>query len=61
MRRVEAGEEYHQPVLSEVLIVNPVLSGHSKIDKPKVLKTNISLMKVKSIAECSKRSILQYL
>ena len=33
--------------------VKPVLSGHSKLDKTKVLKTNGSLMKVKSIAECS--------
>ena len=33
--------------------VNPVLSSHSKIDKRKVLKTNGSLMKVESIAECS--------
>ena len=32
--------------------VNPVLSGHSK-------KTNYRLMQVKSIAECSKGSILQ--
>ena len=32
--------------------VKPVLSGHSKIDKTKVLKTNGSLMKVESIAEC---------
>ena len=44
--------------------VKPVLSGHSKIDKTKVLKTNGSLMKVESIAECSLRmlswSILQY-
>ena len=31
--------------------VKPVLSGHSKIDKTKVLKTNGSLMKVESIAE----------
>ena len=31
----------------------PVLSGHSKIDKTKVLKTNGSLMKVESSAECS--------
>ena len=31
----------------------PVFSGHSKIDKIKVLKTNGSLMKVESIAECS--------
>ena len=33
--------------------VKPVLSGYSKIDKTKVLKTNVSLMKVESIAECS--------
>ena len=33
--------------------VKPVLSGHSKIINTKVLKTNGSLMKVKSIAECS--------
>ena len=32
--------------------VKPVLSGHSKIDKTKILKTNGSLMKVKVIAEC---------
>ena len=40
--------------------VKPVLRGHSKIDKTKVLKTDCSLMQVKSIAECSKGSILQY-
>ena len=35
--------------------VKPILSGHSKLDKTKVLKTNgtCSLMKVESIAECS--------
>ena len=32
--------------------VKPVLSGHSKIDKTKVLMANGSLMKVESIAEC---------
>ena len=32
--------------------VKPVLSGHSKIDKTKILMTNGSLMKVESIAEC---------
>ena len=37
----------------ELSTVNPVLSGHSKIDKTKVLKTNGSLMKVESIGECS--------
>ena len=31
--------------------VKPVLSGHSKIDKTKVLNTNGSLMKVKSILQ----------
>ena len=40
--------------------VKPVLSGHSKMDKTKVLMTNGSLMKVKSIAECSPWSIQQY-
>ena len=33
--------------------VKPVLSGHSKIDKTKILKTNGSLMKVERIAEHS--------
>ena len=32
------------------------LSGHSKIDKTKVLKINCNLMKVESIAECSLRA-----
>ena len=36
-----------------VRTVKPVLSVHSKLDKTKVLKTNGSLMKVESIAECS--------
>ena len=40
--------------------MKPALSGHSKIDKTKILKTNDSLMKVESIAECSPWSILQY-
>ena len=35
------------------ITVKPVLSGHSKIDKTKVLMTNGSLMRVESIAECS--------
>ena len=38
--------------------VKPALSGHSKIDKTKALKTNGSLMKVESIAECSKCNTL---
>ena len=40
--------------------VKPVLSSHLKIDKNKVLMENDSLMVVKSIAECSPWSILQY-
>ena len=40
--------------------VKPVLRGHLKLDKIMVLMDNGSLMKVKSIAECSKGSILQY-
>ena len=37
----------------ESCTVKPVLNGHSKIDKTKVLMTNGGLMKVESIAECS--------
>ena len=40
--------------------VKPVLSGHSKIDKTKILMINGSLMQVESIAECSLWRILQY-
>ena len=40
--------------------VKPVLISHPKIDNTKILMTNGSLMKVESIAECSKGSILQY-
>ena len=41
--------------------VKPVLSKYSKIDKTEILMTNGNSMKVKSIAECSPWSILQYL
>ena len=41
-----------------IYTVKPVLSGHLKIDKTNVLMENGSLMKVKSIAECSTWSIL---
>ena len=37
-------------------IVKPVLSGHSKMGKTKVLKTNGSLIQMESIAECSLRA-----
>ena len=40
--------------------LNPVLSGHSKIDKTNILMAIGSLMKVESVAECSPWSILQY-
>ena len=40
--------------------VKSVFSGHSKIDKTKIFMSNGCLMKVKSIAECSRWSILQY-
>ena len=40
--------------------VKLVLSGHSKIDKTKILMINGSLKKVESIAECPPWSILQY-
>ena len=40
---------------------NEDLTGHLKIDKSKILMTNGRLVKVKSIAECSKWSILQYI
>ena len=39
-------------VIQVVIYSKPVLSGHPKTDKTKVLKTNGSLTKVESIAEC---------
>ena len=38
----------------------PVLSGHSKEDQILVFNIDYHLMQIKSIAECSKGSILQY-
>ena len=40
--------------------VKPVISGHSKRRPKCVFKTDHGLMQVKSIAECSNGSILQY-
>ena len=40
--------------------VKPVLSGHSKIDKTKVLKTTGSLMKVTKYCRMLSWNILQY-
>ena len=41
--------------------VKPVLSGHSKRTPRLIFNTDFLLMQVKSIAEWSKRSILQYI
>ena len=41
-------------------IVKPVLNGHSQKVQKLFFKTNYLLMQVKSIAESSKGSILQY-
>ena len=65
---IKAGPEAASPSKPRVLYtaeirlntVKPVLSGHSKIDKTKILMTSGSLMKVESFAECSPWSILQY-
>ena len=51
---------YSELVHMYACTVKPVLSGHSKIDKAKILMANGCLMKVKSIAEWSPWSILQY-
>ena len=40
--------------------VKPVQNGHSLKDQTMVFKAYYRLMQVKSIAECSKGSILQY-
>ena len=54
----------HQEIVQkgsfDILTVKPVLNGHSQKDHKLVFKTNYRLMQVKSIAECSKGSILQY-
>ena len=40
--------------------VKPVKMGHSQKERKLVFNNNYRLMQVKSIAECSKRNILQY-
>ena len=50
----------HLQVKSKTYTVKPVLSGHSKRRPKMFFKTDYPLMQVKSIAECSKGSILQY-
>ena len=49
-----------QSQLSRQHTVKPVLSGNSKRTPKLVFNTDYRLMQVKSIAECSKGSILQY-
>ena len=49
----EIRKVFKKLLTAAVVRVYCVLNGHSKIDKTKVLKTNCSLMKVESIAECS--------
>ena len=44
---------HHVDISGEPQVCLYSKSGHSKIDTTKVLKTNGSLMKVKSIIECS--------
>ena len=52
--------QYQCANLNKNITVKPVLSGHQK-RRPKMgFKTDYRLMQVKSIAECSKGSILQY-
>ena len=53
--------EQNQVSGDEARILKPVLSSHSKNTHQKlVFNTDYHLMQVKSIAECSKGSILQY-
>ena len=52
--------ETHENIIHFASTVKPVLSSHSKKTKKLVFKTEYCLMLVKSIAECSKGSILQY-
>ena len=47
-------------VFTVYLYSKTCLKGPLKIEETKVLMANSSLMKVESIAECSKGSILQY-
>ena len=48
--RVTFGRILPNLIQSYVHTVKPVLSSHSKNDKTKVFKTNVRLMKFKSIA-----------
>ena len=54
-RHIHNAKRAHE-VCANNYSITSVLSGHSKINKANVLKTNGSLMKIKKIAECSKRA-----
>ena len=49
-----------QLVLQATSLNKTCVNCYSKIDKTKILKTNGSLMKVRSIAECHFRQVLLY-
>ena len=66
---VSSGDIYRTPFCltkikhipnKKCVTVKPVLSDHSKEDQKLVFKTDNRLIQVKSIAECSNGSILQY-
>ena len=52
----DSGNLKHSKTFVKRLLKNMSLYHIGKIDKTKVLKTNGTLMKVESIAECSKRA-----
>ena len=54
---LQLGTEPISTLLGNVTTVKPVLSGYLNIDKTNVLMENGSLMKVESIAECSKGAL----
>ena len=51
LQQTTSADDIFRCIFFCALRVKPVLSGHSKIDKTKVLMTNGSAMKVKSNAE----------
>ena len=62
MNKTESGPNQKMVCHKHIVLntVNPVKNGHTQKDRKLVFKTSYSLMQVKSIAECSKGSILQY-
>ena len=55
-RLVFAMIDVHTRLFNTNITVRPVLSGHSKEDPKLVFKTDYCLMKVESIADCSRRA-----